>query len=139
MEMWDTLVGTQDKILKMKPTLRTGIKKGERLVESEWVTDEFRENIKRRNKLNREKRRLEGEARLQKSAEWKAQRSKVHELVKVLKGGWEAKKTREARDSRDHGKTVWRVARELQGKGRKGEVTSIYIDGVKRSLEDAWD
>ena len=98
-EMWGSLVDTQDKVLKKKLTLRTGMKGGERLIESEWVTDEFKACIKKRNKLNREKRWCVGEERVRKVAEWKAQKFRVQELVKTLKGGWEARKTREARDS----------------------------------------
>ena len=72
-------------------------------------------------------------------AEWERQRAKVHQLVRDLKGSWEAKKTREARDSRDHGKTVWRVVRELQGKIRSGEKAYVYMDGEKHDVEEVWD
>ena len=95
--------------------------------------------IKRRNQLNREKRYSMGEDRERLVDEWKTQRSKVHQMVRELKGAWEAKKTKEARDSRDHGKTVWRVIRELQGKVRRNEKTFINIDGVKHDIEDVWD
>ena len=55
-EMWDKLVKTQNAVLAMKLSLRTGLKKGERLFESEWVTEEFKLAIKQCNLLNREKR-----------------------------------------------------------------------------------
>ena len=98
-EMWDSLVDTQDKILRKDLTLRTGMRGKVMVVEKEWVTDELKDCIKRRNKLNREKRWCDGEQRESVVSEWLIQRSKTHELVSKLKGGWEAKKTREARDS----------------------------------------
>ena len=138
-EMWDTLVKTQNDILVKKLSLKTGLRKGERLVESEWVTEDFKLAIKKRNQLNREKRYCVGEARQRLVDEWKLQRSKVHQMVRDLKGAWEAMKTKEARDSRDHGKTTWRVIRELQGKTRMDEKAFVYIDGEKCDVETVWD
>ena len=88
-EMWDTLVETQNKILKKKLTLKTGVRKGVRLVESEWVTEDFELAIKQRNQFNQEKRHCVGEARQRLVDEWKMQRSKVHQMVRDLKGVWE--------------------------------------------------
>ena len=122
----------------MKLSLRTGLRKGERLIESEWVM-EFKLAIKQRNLLNRAKRHCKVEDKQRLVAEWERQRAKVHQLVRDLKGSWEARKTREARDSRDHGKTVWRVVRELQGKTRSDEKAYVYMDGEKQDVEDVWD
>ena len=59
--------------------------------------------------------------------------------MRELKGKWETKKTKEARDSRDHGKTVWRVIRELNGKVRTYDEAFIYVEGIKHNIDDAWD
>ena len=40
-EMWDSLVDTQDKILRKDLTLRTGMRGKVMVVEKEWVTDEL--------------------------------------------------------------------------------------------------
>ena len=104
------------------------------MVESEWITEEFKLAIKQRNQFNQEKRHCKVEDKQHLVAEWERQRAKVHQLVRDLKGSWEAKKTKEARDSRDHGKTVWRVVRELQGKIRSDEKAFVYMDGYNMTL-----
>ena len=55
------------------------------MIESEWVTDEFRDCIKRRNKLNREKRWCKGEDRVRKVAEWKAKNLRHISYSRFLK------------------------------------------------------
>ena len=61
----------------------------------------------------------------------------VQELVKREKGAWEEKLTKIARDSRDRGKTVWKVIRRLQGKGDRVE-GKVYRDGRELDEEEAW-
>ena len=60
------LVAAQNDILLKRYRVKTGLKRGERLMEGEWVTEEFRSCIKKRNQLNREKRNCVGAMKAQK-------------------------------------------------------------------------
>ena len=113
-EMWGVFEEVQDQVLKRKVKRRDRGRKG--VKEAEWVTDEIREGVKEKQRLNRLRRNSSGRERIRWEVEMLRQKAWVKELVSREKGGWEEKLTKRARESRDRGKTVWKVIRILQGK-----------------------
>merc|ERR1711874_690009 len=87
-------------------------------------------NRKRRNSVGEERTRLEQEYRIQKAI--------VHVMVQEKKGNWELKKIQQARDSKDHGKTIWKVVRELSGKNKRITEDIILVDDIKTTIDQAW-
>ena len=137
-ELWDILVQTQDEALKVTYRARVGFRKGSMIVEGEWVDDELRDGVKKRRELNRKRRNSIGEERTRLELEYWAQKAKVQVMVREKKGNWELKMFEQARNSNDHGETVWRAIRELNGKSRHAVEDSILVDGIKTSIDDAW-
>ena len=107
------------------------------MAEAEWMTDEIRDRLKEKKRRNRIRRYSVGRDRVRNWVLWKKQKMWVQELVKREKGAWEEKLTKIARDSRDRGKTVWKVIRRLQGKGDRVE-GKVYRDGKELDEEGAW-
>ena len=125
----------QDQVLKSKVRKRDRGMRG--VKEVEWVTDEIREGVKEKQRLNRLKRNSRGRERIRWEVEMLRQKAWVKELVNREKGGWEEKLTKRARESRDRGKTVWKVIRKLQGKGQE-RGGKVYGGEEELGEEEAW-
>ena len=137
-ELWDILVQTQDEVLKISYRARVGFRKGMIVVEGEWVDDELREGVKKRREINRKRRNSIGEERTQLEQLYRIQKAKVQVMVREKKGRWELKKIEQAKDSKDHGKTIWKAVRELNGKTKSNTEDIVVLDGVKTSVDKAW-
>merc|ERR1711913_125870 len=136
--MGDILVQTQDEVLKITYRARAGFRKGLLVVEGEWVDEELREAVKKRREINRKRRNSIGEERTRLEREYRIQKAIVQVMVQEKKGNWELMKTKQARDSKDHGKTIWKVVRELSGKHKRITEDIIVVDDIKTSIDQAW-
>ena len=137
-EMWSRLEEVQDQVLRRKTRKRIGVKNGVEVEEAEWVTEELREGVKKKKERNRKKRNSEGQEKQRLEEEWKRQKDIVQAIVRRDKGNWEERLTKEARESRDRGKTLWKNIRRLQGKDQNKGERKVYQGGRELGEEEAW-
>ena len=114
--LWNKLQEVQDWILKKTIRCRVGEKGGERIVESEWITDEIREGVAERRRLKRLERNSQGEERAKWKREWETQKAKVQIIVKTTKRAWEEEMARKVRNCGDGGRKLWDLINKMRGK-----------------------
>ena len=102
------------------------------------MDEELREAVKKRREINRKRRNSIGEERTHLEQEYRIQKAIVQVMVQEKKGNWELRKIQQARDSKDHGKTNWKVVRELSGKNKRITEDIIVVDDIKTSIDQAW-
>ena len=116
--MWGKLEEVQNRILRKERRRRTGIKEGEEIIESEWITEDIREGIKKRRELNRKSRNSEGREKAEWEREWRMQKIRVQRMVKESKEAWELNQVKEIWTCEDRGKRLWYHINKLRGKGK---------------------
>ena len=85
--------------------------------------------MKKKKELNRKKRNSEGQEKQRLEEEWKRQKDIVQAIVRRDKDNWEERLTKEARESRDRGKTLWKNIRRLRGKDQNKGEGKVYKGG----------
>ena len=101
----------------------------ERIKEPPWITEEIREEIKKRKELNRKRRRMKKQPESETLyEEYKLQKQKVKLLVKKAITESEKKITYEIRTSRNKSKTMWENIDKLRKKERKDTETHLYSE-----------
>ena len=138
-ELWDILLTAQEEILKKTIRCRVGERGGERVIESEWVTEEIRQGIAERRRLKRLERNSTGEEKARWKREWEAQKAKVQVMVRDTKREWEEVMAKKVRECKDGGKKLWDLINKLRGKTRSAKVDEFYEDGKRIEIEEGWD
>ena len=108
---------------------RTRIERRMKLNEWEnvWMNDEIRREIGVRKRLNRERRNSEGFKRDEKWVQYREQKRKVADMVRMSIREYEKNITDEIKSSRDSGKKMWHNISLLRGAKKKCK-TRVYDD-----------
>ena len=135
-EVWGELVGVQEEVLKKEKKKRVGEKGGERVIECEWINEGILECIRMRRYYNRMKRNTRGEAREAWEKKYQEKKEECMVVVGKAKGEWEASMVKKAREG--NGRLVWKVVKEIQGKGRSRGKEYIYEEGQRKAVGEVW-
>ena len=117
---------------------REGIEKGQKVIESIWMTQEIRGEIKRRKTINRLKRNAKSDERKEVlEKRYKSQKGKVQRMIREAKSKYEKKLTDEIKRDKS-GKKTWEHINKLSGKKEKVIETELYDgQGTKLGKEEA--
>ena len=117
---------------------REGIEKGQKVIESIWMTQEIRGEIKRRKTINRLKRNARSDKRKEVlEKRYKSQKGKVQRMIREAKSKYEKKLTDEIKRDKS-GKKTWEHINKLSGKKEKVIETELYDgQGTKLGKEEA--
>ena len=140
----EMITATAEENLKRKKKLRTNTSTLEQ--EAVWMTDEIKEEIKKRKLINREKRYLEGDEKERCWSRYLSQKKKVSELVREEVRKYESVITNEIKESKDGYKKMWKHIERLKGTGKQEKESQVYdgdgklIDGkdLKRKFRETW-
>jgi len=131
LEMEELMGEVADECLKGKLKLKVSKSDG-RVLEQPWMTEEIRNGIKHRRRLNRRKRRLMGEEYERGMEVYLRQKKLVGEMVREEKMKYEKELAKEVRESKDKCK-MWELIGKLRGvdgnKSRKR--AKLYDDDGK--------
>eukprot|EP00794_Sanderia_malayensis_P010325 gene10325-11396_t len=104
--------------------------------EAPWVTDEIRTEIKKRKKLNREKRNCRHPEMLKTKEDlYKVQKQYVQCIIKKEIQAYEMKITDDIRQDRSRGKKIWDNINKLRGQIKNEEMCPTLYDAEEQPLE----
>ena len=137
-EMIVEMIEGADKILAKKFKRRVAGVGEEKYEEKKWFNNEIREAIKKRRKLNRERRNCKDEGRRRElEDEYNNQRKVVQKLVREAIIKYEIELAKEIRKDKSRGR-MWKNMKKIRGKG-KDKVTEekLYENGKAMEREEA--
>ena len=135
----DEIAEQTDSKLKRKKKIKIGGEKRKTPVENKWVTDEIKNEIKKRKEINRKKRHGKTKQEIDRlTRAYNSQKFKVQKLVKEAKNRYEIKITTEIKESINRGKDTWRHINKLSGRKQKdNDILEIYENGEKLGEKQA--
>ena len=81
-------------------------------------------------------RNTQGEAREAWEKKYQEKKEECMAVVGKAKGEWEASMVKKAREG--NGRLVWKVVKEIQGKGRSRGKEYIYEEGQRKAVGEVW-
>ena len=117
---------TADECLKKPLKIKKSRKDG-KILEQKWINEEIRREIKKRKRLNREKRGMVGEEYKRTFETYRRQKEKVKQLVRIAKTEYERKTAEEIRLNKS-GEKMWNMIDKLRGKEKTNKTKRKLYD-----------
>ena len=135
MEEFDEIVEEAAKKILQTKYRRKKVGKKQIRIEPEWINENIRNEIRKRKKLNRQKRNLVGEEKERVKLLYLQQKEKAQEVIKEAIREHETKKVNEIKKDRNK---VFKNIEKLKGKRKIQENIQLYSEeGIKMDKDEA--